>query len=194
MKFTRDFYIDSRLDCKIELENFLILFTENAEDRQSRFVAQFFKGKEAKSIDYLFFKTKEKMIEKIEQYKEWNKRILQEKIDRKEKRKKDLQAFKDFLKVGSILTDSWGYEQTNVEFYKVISINDKKTEMTIRELLHKTVDGSEVSHGMACDVLPGENFAGDEVKVKIRTDGIKICSSIFLTPWDGRKKYKSWYY
>ncbi len=134
------------------------------------------------------------MLKIVKRYLEWSVEIEQNKEADKIKRSQELKEFKDKLVVGSILSDSWGYEQTNVEFYEVISINKNKTEVIIRELCHKEVEGSGVSHGMACNVVPGESFSGDPITKKIRSSyGIKICSSITLSLWDGKAKYKSWY-
>src|SRR5688572_9027989 len=41
-------------------------------------------------------------------------------------------AFRHTITVGEILYSSWGYEQTNVEFYEVIAITEKT--VTFREI------------------------------------------------------------
>ena len=47
------------------------------------------------------------------------------------------------MKVNDILVSKWGYEQTNVEFYKVIKII--KTMVTIQELEKIRVDNGDMS-------------------------------------------------
>jgi len=193
VRLNRNFYIDDRLDSKEELKHFTI-YTNSVPLVDNPWILQVFKGKRAKHITYKYYETKSKRDKEMQTYKEWNDRIEQDKEEIKRKRQEAIKKFKEFLEPGAILTDSWGYEQTNVEFYEVIAVNEKKTEIMIRELCHKTVKDSEVSHGMACYVLPGDGYSGDLKTYKVRSDGIKICSSIFLTPWDGNKRYKSWYY
>ncbi len=39
----------------------------------------------------------------------------------------------DTISVGDIFVSSWGYEQTNVTFYQVLSVHGKKT-VTVREI------------------------------------------------------------
>ncbi len=39
----------------------------------------------------------------------------------------------DTVSVGDIFVSSWGYEQTNVTFYQVLSVHGKKT-VTVREI------------------------------------------------------------
>ena len=39
----------------------------------------------------------------------------------------------DTVSVGDVFVSSWGYEQTNVTFYQVLSVHGKKT-VTVREI------------------------------------------------------------
>lgn len=105
------------------------------------------------------------------------------------------------IKVGDILFDSWGYEQTNVEFYKVTKVLSA-CKIEIVELGHIRSDYE--SHGMACDVIPDLDHEISEPIQKMVSQGfwekknnqwhVKINDSISLTAWDGRPKYCSWYY
>ena len=105
------------------------------------------------------------------------------------------------IKVGDILEDSWGYEQTNVEFYKVTKILSP-CKIEIVEVGH--IQSNYESHGMACDVVPDVNHEIGERIVKTvaqdsweKQDGryhIKINSCVSLTPWNGQPCYCSWYY
>jgi len=63
---------------------------------------------------------------------EEQKRYIDDKIagikahnDRKAKRKAERMAFKNPAKVGDILYSSWGYDQTNVDFYQVTKVTKK---------------------------------------------------------------------
>ena len=105
------------------------------------------------------------------------------------------------IKAGDILYDSWGYEQTNVEFYIVTKIVSA-CKIEIQELGHSEVDGSGC--GMSCDVMPDpEKRIGEPIQKIVSQSGyekasghwhVKINDSVSLTAWDGRPKYKSWYY
>ena len=109
------------------------------------------------------------------------------KLQRQNAKLKFIQA----LKPGVILYDSWGYEQTNVDFYKVLSIKGNK--VTIQEIGHKQ-DG-ESTGSMSCYVLPDETSLIGEPLIKIvASDRININQSVSLRLWDGSRKYKSWYY
>lgn len=114
-----------------------------------------------------------------------------EKILRKENQKKENEKFRSELKIGDILTCSWGYEQTNVEFFKVVGFNKNKTRLSIQELSHEQ-SGIGESHGMACKVIPGEVY-GPVIEKALLSTYIKIDSSVSLYLWDGKPQYKSWY-
>lgn len=104
------------------------------------------------------------------------------------------------IKVGDILTDSWGYEQTNVEFYLVTKIISA-CKVEIVELGHIQV---ETESSMSGYVMPDtERRIGEPLQKMVsqssweKQDGryhIKINSSIELTPWNGQPCYCSWYY
>lgn len=104
------------------------------------------------------------------------------------------------IKVGDILEDSWGYEQTNVEFYMVTKIISA-CKVEIVELGHIQV---ETESSMSGYVMPDKNRRIGEPLQKMvsqssweKQDGrwhIKINSSVDLTPWDGRPCFtSSWY-
>jgi hypothetical protein len=95
------------------------------------------------------------------------------------------------LEVGSILCGSWGYDQTNVEFFEVISLSATRKTCAIRELRH---DERASITGMSGKVfpLPGE-YVGpvlENKRVQNDTVTIKVCT---LSLWDGREMYASHY-
>ena len=105
------------------------------------------------------------------------------------------------IKAGDILYDSWGYEQTNVEFYLVTKIISA-CKIEIVELGHIRSDYE--NHGMACNVMPDpENRIGEPLQKMVSQSSwekkycswhVKISESISLAAWDGQPKYCSWYY
>lgn len=112
------------------------------------------------------------------------------KAQQKEQRSKDREAFKAALKPGVILYDSWGYEQTNVEFYVVVSVKGSTVE--IQELGHKQ-DG-EATSWASCYVIPDlDNRMGEVITKRVGNGGIKVNSCVYLRLWDGKRAYKSWY-
>lgn len=99
------------------------------------------------------------------------------------------------LEVGAIFVDSWGYEQTNIDFYEVVAKPSAKT-VIVREIACRTEEGSEMSHGMADNVFPVRGaFIGPEMKKRIDSyGGFKTSSFSSARPADeGRSYYRSWY-
>lgn len=102
------------------------------------------------------------------------------------------QEFLNSLKIGTILYSSWGYEQTNVDFYVVTKINNSK--VTIIEIAHNMEENKEKSWAY-CYVMPDmSKTLGKEETHIVRSNHIKISSSQYLSLWDGKPQYKSWYY
>ncbi len=137
----------------------------------------------------------------------------------KEKRRQAKQEarsrFRNPYKVGDSLHHSWGYDQTNCDFYQVVEV--KKASVVLRKIGAKTVPGSE---GFMCESLMPEKDAfiikGTQALTKdnreftpenptivkrvsfyVKEDG----SLRYYIPvpygwcelWDGNKKYSSWY-
>lgn len=97
------------------------------------------------------------------------------------------------LVVGDILVSSWGYEQTNVDFYQVTKIVGKRT-VEIREIGHT----SEFVPGMSTMsdyVMPVKDkfISGPEKKVVTNGSTISFASYRSAYKWEGRKQYRSWY-
>ena len=188
MKLTRDFSIDKKLNKVAEMLDHIVYYGKQG----NFFVAQGFGGKRSKPDFYYLYKTEEGMLKKVISYLELAKSRKKSKEEQKQKRADDRKKLMEEIKPGSILYATWGYEQTNVDFYKVLEV--KGTKVTLIELSHKSVEGSEYSHGMACNVVAGSPLDKEPVTLTIGSYGVKVCSSVTLRPWDGKQVYKSWYY
>ena len=93
------------------------------------------------------------------------------------------------MKKGDILVSSWGYEQTNIDFYEVVKATAKT--VTVRELQQFRTD----SGNMTGYVMPIKGkYKGDEMRRKVHYDCynedgfIMIESYEYARPWDGRKR------
>lgn len=113
---------------------------------------------------------------------------LRRKEEQKTQRQKRLKEMKGEIKEGAILYDTWGYEQTNVEFYKVIKVKGNK--VTLQEMGHKEVESTS---WCSCLVVPGEVY-GEPVTKTIGQYGVKIDNIVTLRPYKGGNIHKSWGY
>ncbi|WDJ87441.1 hypothetical protein [Xanthomonas campestris] len=92
------------------------------------------------------------------------------------------------LTVGAILFTSWGYEQTNTEFYQVVSVAGSM--VTLRQIESEIEPCGHMS-GNATPVP--DHFIGEPLRRRARADSLKIDACSTACVWDGRPKHVSWY-
>lgn len=87
------------------------------------------------------------------------------------------------LQVGHILYGTWGYEQTNVDFYQVTALIGE-TMVELREIEGNTTQETGWMTGKA--VPRADAFTGEPLRRKV-TDGdtVRINSVIWARLWDG---------
>jgi hypothetical protein len=102
------------------------------------------------------------------------------------------------MELGAILVSSWGYEQTNVDFYVVVEMTAKMVKLLS---LYKRTHQEDGYCSMAGKTTATNdiNFRGEMLKKKIQNGGysgggyVKIESYAYAKLWDGKKEYESWY-
>lgn len=191
MKLTREFWEPKKFDQLIERPDIgaKVFYPTNYDLKRPKILAMGFSGKRAKPDFHINFETDERRTIYVENYFKGLEAGIAQKMAWKIDKKHQAKQFLESLKPGVVLYDTWGYEQTNVEFYVVVSRFG--AVVTLREMGHLTVEGSE-GHD-CCKVLPGEAF-GPMVKKTVRAGSVKMSSCIRLSLWDGGPIYKSWYY
>jgi hypothetical protein len=119
--------------------------------------------------------------------------------DRKAAAKAEKAAAKSLLNAGTdmpidtILVRSWGYEQTNVDFYKVVGTFGKLGLKLVR-VGTKSDTSRESGNSMADYCLPDLNLCGSEVKnARINDKNWAKLDGDLIQKWDGRPEYRSWY-
>jgi hypothetical protein len=136
-----------------------------------------------------FYYTKPELREKaIEKYTG----MAEDRVSRKIKNTNARKNFKHSLKVGDILHSSWGWEQTNCDFYQVIEVI--KSFVVIQRIGSKSVRGSEAY--MSDSRLAVKDSFLDEKPIRkkvLLNNCVKINHSSTAYPWDGTPCYCSWY-
>jgi len=99
---------------------------------------------------------------------------INEFIEGQQSRKQYRSKVERNLVVGDVLYTSWGYEQTNVEFYKVISLVGKLS-VEIVEIGRETIDDSSMS-GSCIPSL--EVIIGEPMRKRVNRYGVTINSSV----------------
>jgi hypothetical protein len=93
-------------------------------------------------------------------------------------------------KVGDVLHYSWGFDQTQCQFYKVVSIIGKAT-LEIIEICSTKVD--QAANGMSCNLIPKpDEIFGEKLRVHVNKFGA-VMDHGHAKKWDGKPKYCSWY-
>lgn len=94
------------------------------------------------------------------------------------------------LEVGNILVDSWGYDQTNVNFYEVVAV--KGATIKIQPVYAATVESKQGYSHVA--PVPGETYGQIRTKRPTRfgdTVSVKMNSFSYAYLWDGQPKHET---
>lgn len=143
-----------------------------------------FKGTAAKPFWWYLFKTIERREAFIDRRIDDLKRVA-EKACRKSPPAADHYA------VGEVLYDSWGYDQTNVDWYQVTRVKGKS--IWLRRVAENSSDAGNCSSGFT---QPRRNeFHGEEIRKTVQPGG-HVASPLRggLYKWDGKPKYCSSYH
>lgn len=148
-----------------------------------KITAIFYIGRQSKPNWHYKFSSVEKMEERIAKtiynLMSWE----DMKYERKQERKNALIN----VRVGQIYVSSWGYDQTNVNFYQVIE--KKNSKFKIVEIA-KRYCGEAPSGSMSDYVVPvRDNFIGEP----IWKSGFKIRCGYLSETKDDQKHFCSWY-
>lgn len=113
----------------LEHENGSSLYTYEYElHGVTRFVAIAFWGTSAKPLFNFSYRTEDARNARIQEFK----LSVESSIERKAQRRTEKSAWTNPLTVGTILYTSWGYDQTNVEFYAVTRVSGRR--VWVREI------------------------------------------------------------
>jgi hypothetical protein len=142
-----------------------------------------FIGKAQKPAWNYRFKDERQRDKKIQETIENRQRHLEEKEEEAKKRRE----FKHDLKIGDILYSSWGYDQTNIDFYEVIGVTEKSVVVRgVDQKIKKAERGADYVVAM-----PGR-FTGPKMTKRVsQGDSIKISSYAIASKWDGKPKYQT---
>lgn len=100
----------------------------------------------------------------------WVREFIESSIQTTERRKPKTRG----LEVGDVLYSSWGYEQTNIDYYLVQKLVGK-TSVEIVEIGQKTIGTSDMCNDCIPD--PG-NIIGEPIKKRVDGESVRINSHI----------------
>jgi len=144
-------------------------------------------GKAGNSAWHFRFPNAEQRQQRIDLFFNGLTQSAQMKADRRAERTKP-----HTLTTGDIVINSWGWEQTNVDFYEVIKAT--KNFVELRNIGSQSVEGSTLAHGMADYVVANPEAKGENVtRHRADVNGYVNFKHGSGGKWDGKPHYRSWY-
>ncbi len=162
-------------------------------DKQNRPIAIAFTGTKGKPDFHCYFKDELRRETYINKFIEEQKEKFKYKAERKAKKQAPA-ICKIPFKPGDIIYNSWGYEQTNVDFYQITRVTD--ASIFIRPI---KAEISSSGYSDMCSFLKPlkDEFAGEETRKKIKWYEENAYINFELggcSKWNkGEEVYCSWY-
>lgn len=169
---------------------------ENYETRSGRCThsCTVWSGKSLRPVYHYLVRDEEQALKAVNDYVESAKRDVVYKAEKATLKKLDVAQRRTEFKVGAIVKDSGGYEQTNVDFYEVVARSKSGATVTLRPVRSKTVPGSE---GRDCDKVspcPGSYIGEGSTKRTVGQWGVKLKWGHGSVVAPDSTHYRSWYY
>lgn len=157
-------------------------------DKQDRPCVRVFYGKQAKPVAAHYYKTTAEREKHVAEIFARRAEIMGRKIEWANERK----AAGRGLVAGDILSASWGYDQTNVDFYKVLRLVGEKSVEVVKIGSQRTERNTGNSMADYCTADPSY-VIGEPMTRRAANGGVRIDDCRTATKWDGREEYRSWY-
>lgn len=173
-----------------ENEKYLDLIIEKNISSKNYPALRIWKGKALKPYHNYYYRSLDERENRLQKIKEERAKDLENKALRKEKEKQAIKNFKHNIKVGDIYYSSWGYDQTNIDYYEVVGVSGRAVWF---QQIGQFVDNSCMTQDVTKPnrtSLIGEPFKKivqfwyDDRTEQI-TEHFKLTSYSSLTKWDG---------
>jgi hypothetical protein len=183
-KMTREFFIPTD-GVKIEREGLIGAEAYKYECR-GKLCAMMFIGKQAKPAMNYKYATIERRDAAIDEFFDNQAKVAEFKKERAAAAKARKEEAKANVKVGDIFCGSWGYDQTNQEFYQVVQ--KKGGTCKLQEIGKKIVETQQT-----CEyVRPAPDIKiGEPVTKRINQSGGFTFDVFNLYPDEGRPRYQT---
>lgn len=150
------------------------------------------RGKADKPAFYYSFRDMSRAELYVKDFAEQVRKSEESRKNRKNERAAKRASLKasDHWAVGDVIYNSWGYEQTNVDWYQVVEVKAKS--IVIREIAANCNDNGGPYGGQTA---PRRNdFVGNPLLKQIHENGYVSFQFGCGTKWDGRAKHCSSYH
>lgn len=147
-------------------------------------VLRVYKGKSGKPYSYYYYVKEEHRQEAIDRIKKSADNHEKRMEERRLARKNLVNPFEK----GDILVSSWGYDQTNIDFYEILETTDKSVK--IEKVGSETI-GDNGPGGLL--VVPNTSWRSGKIMTKrVGThESVKITSYAYAHKWNGNPEYET---
>lgn len=148
----------------------------------SKLLSIAFTGKSDKPVWYESYRNEAERQRRIDGLIAWAKKKEADKAERLQQRR----DFRHDIKVGDIYYTSYGYDQTNVNFYEVVQVGEKS--VVVREIGSETVDEDRnITHVVA---KPGKPVRAPQRVIPSPSGGFKV-DGHYASKWGGEPVYET---
>jgi len=163
------------------------------DDTKGRPCARVFKGRSIKPTLRCYYPSTESRDQNVERFLET---VRNEQTAAQERNKERSKPHN--LNVGDVLVSSWGWEQTNVDFYKVVTVVSKRTVEVVRIGTVEAEDEETKSLAMQGKKLPDDSTSTSRPsRHRVDMGNGEACITVgyrqFARPWNGKPVFYSSY-
>lgn len=142
-----------------------------------------FMGRQSKPYVNYTYRSEAERDRRMNQFIESRRAQIKQKLDEQVAKRE----FKTSLFYGDVLCTSWGYDQTNVDFYEVVEVVGPQM-IAVRQVAAEVV--KEDGHSEQVVPVPGQ-YIGRELRVRVqRGDKAKI-EGHYASPWNGKPVFRT---
>ena len=136
-----------------------VVYIRTSERDEGRFVVLAFSGNRSNADVYHNFKSLEQANSYVSKWAEGKISSINQEAARKEKQKSLSKRLGEFVNIDDVFYTSWGYEQTNVDYYKVVGFRGQST-LLLQEIGAFRID-TNATHSSA-ELIPNpEHLIGE---------------------------------
>jgi len=182
----REFYIPKKSLKIADKQSDAVCYLCTIDNAKGRYwTVAGFGGKRAKPDFHFRYNTEAKAFDAIKRHFEAAKARTTRAAERRAERQQP-----NKLQVGTVLTGSWGYDQTNIEAYVVTNI----ISATMVEIARCGLISTDATGDMSDKVIPDLDNVSTTTERRRVTYGDSVkCRYCTLRPWNGRPMHRSWY-
>ena len=198
MKMSREFYVPKGAVKVSDKQQLGVVYIHGDN---SRFYAKAFIGKQSKPTWFYSFRTEAERERKVRGFFAG---LATSQACKLERRKRDNAPHA--LKLGAVIVNSWGYDQTNVDWYCVVRVSAHF--VTLRAIAGESVEsnGRSSMAGMCAPAVDvsnpdpstwGVRFISDKT-TRHKASNSGGTNNVSMrhgsgSEWDGKPRYESWY-